>query len=357
MKRFSKDILKYSLVPSKKLNTKEQLILLYRLNILLEHGFTLIECFTFLNMHIQYKQKETAKEIIHLIKNGASCYSILKFLNFPRTIIMQIYFSEKYGQLTENLKDAYEFLNRKNETKQKLIKTIQYPLILIMVFMMMLFGINHFILPEFQQIYSTMDIHLSPTLRFLNNLIQHFPLIILSLLVLISIMSIFAYLVYRKLTIKQRLKFILKIPIVSKYFKLFKTYQVANELSLFFRNGIVLQQISKIYTEQNVDLFLNYIGNYTIDHIQKGLSLPEIFKSIGCFENDLIQFIEQGEKSGKLEVELTIYTQILLSQIETKMNKQIRLIQPVIFLLLGLLIVSLYLVIMLPMFDMMQSIK
>lgn len=357
MKKYLKNILNFSLLPNKKLSAKEQLTLLYRLNILLNHGFTLIECFTFLNMHIQYKQKDTSKEIIQLLNQGATCYSILNYLKFPQTIIVQIYFSEKYGVLTENLNDGFHFLKRKIEKKQKFIKTIQYPLILVMIFMTMLFGINHFILPEFQQIYTTMDIQLSPTLKFLNDFIQHFPQIILISFTICSLFLIIIYAIYYKLSISQRLKFILKVPMINTYFKLFKTYQIANEFSLFFQNGIMLQQISKIYINQSVDPFLKYIGEFTIQNIENGLSLPEIFKKIGCFQNELIQFIEQGEKSGNLEIELNIYAQILLSQIEAKMNKQIKLIQPIIFLLLGLLIVSLYLIIMLPMFDMMQSIK
>ncbi|PNZ96007.1 type II secretion protein F [Staphylococcus carnosus] len=186
---------------------------------------------------------------------------------------------------------------------------------------------------------------------------QHFPQIILISFTICSLFLIIIYAIYYKLSISQRLKFILKVPMINTYFNLFKTYQIANEFSLFFQNGIMLQQISKIYINQSVDPFLKYIGEFTIQNIENGLSLPEIFKKIGCFQNELIQFIEQGEKSGNLEIELNIYAQILLSQIEAKMNKQIKLIQPIIFLLLGLLIVSLYLIIMLPMFDMMQSIK
>ncbi|RZH98259.1 type II secretion system F family protein, partial [Staphylococcus condimenti] len=98
------------------------------------------------------------------------------------------------------------------------------------------------------------------------------------------------------------------------------------------------QQISKIYINQSVDPFHKYIGEFTFNNIENGMRLPEIFKRLSCFQNELIQFIEQGEKSGKLEIELNIYSQILLSQIETKINKQIKLIQPIIFLLLGLLI-------------------
>ncbi|MHD0397610.1 competence type IV pilus assembly protein ComGB [Staphylococcus simulans] len=357
MKKCLKDILKIKIRNKKQMSEKDQLLLLNRLKILLDHGFTLIESFEFLNMHIDYKNKETRNMIIKSLKEGENCHFILSYLHYPQTIVTQVYFSEKFGRLSENLTESYTFLKQKLEVKQRLVKTIQYPLILIGVFMCMLFGINYFILPEFQQIYTTMDIQLSPLLKILNYTIQHFPHIILSLMTLISSLFLLLFYYVKQLPIDKQITFISKLPFINTYYKLFKTYQVANELSLFFRNGIVLQQISIIYTEQKIDLFLNYLGDFMINSIEKGTRLPEILQEVGCFQEELIHFIEQGEKSGKLEVELTIYAQILLSQIERQMNKQIKFIQPVIFLLLGFLIVSLYLVIMLPMFDMLQSIK
>ncbi|UXR46499.1 type II secretion system F family protein [Staphylococcus simulans] len=357
MKKCLKDILNSKIRNKKQISDKDQLILLNRLKILLDHGFTLIESFEFLNMHIDYKDKETRHTIIKSLKDGKNCHFILSFLNYPQTIVTQIYFSEKFGRLSDSLTESYTFLKQKCESKQRLIKTIQYPVILTGVFMCMLFGINYFILPEFQQIYTTMDIQLSPLLKILNYTIQHFPHIILSLIAFLSIIFLILFQYIRKLPIEKRIKFIIKLPFINTYYKLFKTYQITNELSLFFRNGIVLQQISNIYTEQKVDLFLNYLGDFMIKNIEKGMRLPEILQAVGCFQEELIHFIEQGEKSGKIDIELSIYAQILLSQIERQMNKQIKFIQPVIFLLLGFLIISLYLVIMLPMFDMLQSIK
>ena len=116
-------------------------------------------------MHIKYKQKNTAETILNLLRNGENCHRILSFLNYPQTIVTQIYFAERFGRLSENLTESHAFLKRKAEAKQRFIKTIQYPLILIGIFMCMLFGINYFILPEFQQIYTTMDIQLSPLLK------------------------------------------------------------------------------------------------------------------------------------------------------------------------------------------------
>ncbi|WP_325974392.1 type II secretion system F family protein [Staphylococcus equorum] len=67
--------------------------------------------------------------------------------------------------------------------------------------------------------------------------------------------------------------------------------------------------------------------------------------------------MEEGEKKGRVEIELKLYSEIVIAQIERYLQLLIKFIQPCIFTLLAFLIVSLYLVIMLPMFDLMQTIK
>lgn len=85
--------------------------------------------------------------------------------------------------------------------------------------------------------------------------------------------------------------------------------------------------------------------------------MSEILTKLSCFERELVIFIEEGEKKGRLEVELKLYSEIIIDKIQQSMQFIIKFIQPCIFLVIAIMIVSLYLVIMLPMFDLMQTIK
>ncbi|WP_185846180.1 type II secretion system F family protein, partial [Staphylococcus epidermidis] len=165
------------------------------------------------------------------------------------------------------------------------------------------------------------------------------------------------YKFYYYLPIERKLKSILKIPMINTYYKIYRTYQLSNQLSLFYRNGTSLQQIVQIYRNEQDNEFLKFLGNCLFKEANRGLPLPTILMNLQCFQNDLIKFIEQGEKNGKLDIELKLYSQMLLQQFEEKVLKQTKFIQPIIFFILGIFIVSLYLVIMLPMFELMQTIK
>ncbi|RIL81139.1 type II secretion system F family protein, partial [Staphylococcus cohnii] len=171
---------------------------------------------------------------------------------------------------------------------------------------------------------------------------------------------IFSYLFYKitkKLSINLKYRIILKIPILRTFFKFYKTYRLSTEFALFYKNGVTLQSIVDIYSKQKNDTYLIYLARKLATGSQSGHKLSEILKKISCFEEGLINFIEEGEKTGKLDIELKLYSEIIFTKIERYLQLLIKFIQPTIFIMLGILIISLYLVIMLPMFDLMQTIK
>lgn len=339
------------------LSSASQIALLRRLSDLLANGFTLTESFSFLLTQIDLRHASENQAIIEALNSGASCHQVLKLLNFPRTVIMLIYFAELFSQLQECIPHAINFMTRHLKAKRSLIKTIQYPIVLITIFLVMLIVLNQTIIPEFQNLYETMDVQLSPLQHYLTQFIVHLPSAICFILIFILLLFYLLRWHYKKLSPPQKIIFTKRLPLIASYYKFFKTYRLASEFALFYNNGVTLSHIVDIYESQTEDRYLTYLASQIKLGTEKGLQLSDILKEVGCFQPELLSFIEQGEKKGKLDVELQLYSAIVIEQIERKLLKQIKFIQPIIFSLLAFLISSLYLVIMLPMFDLMQTIK
>ena len=336
---------------------KNQIELLIRLKDLLEHGFTLSEAFRFLLKHIKVRSSKITALIEEELKNGANCHQILRILKYPQPVVMLIYFSELFSDLPVSLAHAHDYLLRNYNAKKALLKTLQYPLLLLTLFITMLIVLNHTIIPEFQNLYNNMDVQISTLQQFLSTCILCFPAFISYLIILLFITTIAFILYYNTLSIQHKHKLVLALPIIRKFFKLYKTYRIASEFSLFYKNGVNLQKIVQIYAEQRNDKYLNFLADRITLGTQNGLTLSEILTNIACFERELTAFIEEGEKKGRVEIELKLYSEIVIAQIERYLQLLIKFIQPCIFTLLAFPIVSLYLVIMLPMFDLMQTIK
>lgn len=343
-------------VTCKSMNDKQRIDFVKRLNILLRHGFTLSVSLTFLFEQVELKSSTLKQDLYASVKKGFGCSEIFAILKFPKSIIMLVYFSEIFGDLTLYLNNVEDFLLRNYKIKQNFYKTVQYPLVLLSFFIIMIMILNYTIIPEFKSLYLNMGVELSVLQIILTSIIFNLPLILL-LIVIISLIVILSICYYRSCSVAKKIQFIRKLPILRKLFIRYKTFRLATEFSLFYKNGISLQSIVEIYANQESDPYLNYLSNIINLGLQKGINLSDVLKETGCFEPGLIKFIKAGEKEGKLEIELKLYSEIIISKIEKQLQTIIKFIQPIIFIILAGLIVILYLVIMLPMFELMQTIK
>ena len=219
----------------------------------------------------------------------------------------------------------------------------------------MLSILNYTVLPQFEHLYSMMDVKLNLSQTIITYLISHLPQIFLLFFTLLTL-SIIIFIFLNKLDISKNLHSFLTYQLYVLLFD-YKTYQLANDLALFYKNGISIQQVVDMYIHLQNNSFLNYIGIVIQNELNRGINLPNILIKIPCYQYDLIQFIKQGEKNNKLDIELKMYCQILIQRLQQTALKQSKIIQPIVFIFLGAFIVSLYLVIMLPMFQLMQNIK
>ncbi|MDU9417781.1 competence type IV pilus assembly protein ComGB [Staphylococcus lloydii] len=339
------------------ISNQAQIEFISRLNDLINHGFTISESFRFLVRQTTFRKDTIKQKILKTINSGASCHQILKSLNFPQSIVMFIYFAELFGDLSSSLIHVQSYLERNYQAKKMLLTTIQYPVVLITIFIIMLIAINYTIIPQFNDLFQTMEVKLSPLQQFLSLFITTLPILFIYVILFIIILTTICWMIYHRLTIPQQIKFMKFIPIIKHYFSLFKTYRLASELSLFYRHGVTLQNIVKLYNMQEDDHYLKYLAKQIAQGTQQGDTLGAILSNISCYQTDLITFITQGEQSGKLGLELQFYSTIIRTKIEQKMKRQIKIIQPVTFIILAFLIIALYLVIMLPMFELIQTIK
>lgn len=81
-----------------------------------------------------------------------------------------------------------------------------------------------------------------------------------------------------KLPIDKKIDYILKIPILNSYYKIYRTYQFSNELSLFYKNGVSLQSIVFIYQNEQNNEFFKYLGSQLLEGADNGRTLPLILK-------------------------------------------------------------------------------
>lgn len=87
-----------------------------------------------------------------------------------------------------------------------------------------------------------------------------------------------------------------------------------------------------------------------------GEKLESILASFPFFEKEFPMIIKHGQENGKLEQELLFFSEHCMVNMEERIEKSLKMIQPMLYLFIGLLVVSMYLAILLPMFQLLEGI-
>ncbi|MBF1210340.1 MAG: type II secretion system F family protein, partial [Gemella morbillorum] len=75
------------------------------------------------------------------------------------------------------------------------------------------------------------------------------------------------------------------------------------------------------------------------------------------FDKSMKKFIIHGKNNGLIDKELKLFSELMLDTFLTSLDRSLRKIQPILFGVLALVIVGLYMVILLPIFNMASSLK
>lgn len=324
---------------------------------LLQNGFTMRQALTFLTEQYDVIKQSDRKILLELIDEGTSLSAVLKYLGFSKSIIIQVSFAEIHGEIIMNLQQSGEYLNTRRRTVQQLVKTLQYPLVLVCIFIIMLVLLNYTVIPQFNELYSAMQADKTLLVSILTLTLNYLPYAALAALLAVFLFALMVLTIVNIKNTELAAKLLLKIPVVKTYFKYYVTYRFSREFGYFLNNGLEVKEIILLFKTQTINRYLSLLAQTIEQQLLYGISLGAAIEELDMLDRRLAVFVNHGEYNSNVGQELIIYSEYSLENIIIKIESLTKKIQPLIFLILGLLIVCLYLVIVLPIFNMMSSIQ
>ncbi len=333
----------------------EQAVFLFRLGELLASGYHLSDALRFIESQEHAKRRAYIEEAIIRLKDGQTLHEVLLFLRFHPQLLQFVYYAEYYGDLPHALMEGGRFWSKRNQDRDKLLKMLIYPILLLVLIIVIAFLLQGILLPKFQSLYESMDMAPSFFLEsiLLISSISHFtPYFILGIVVIIVTVQ---KLWLNKLCHLQRKKYVLKIPLLGVYIRLFDTYYFTYQLSGLLAGGLSINDSIQLFAKHNHQPFFQKLSEVIFRELNEGRSLENIFKELPYFERYISDVMANGQKNGKLDQELYHYSRILLQTIEDKMIAVIKIIQPLLFATVGSIVVAIYLSVLLPMFTILEG--
>ncbi len=339
----------------KALDKENKIYFIKRLYELIDHGYMLEDSLEFLLIQYEVADDEI-KKIKEKLSNGSKLSDILGYLGYSQLIVSKIKFAEDYGRIEDMLVEVETYLKIKKIQQEKIIKTLRYPLFLTLTLICLIMVFNALVIPQFENIYTSSNIKMDLQTLILIKSLYYIPKFI-SIIFLLTLIGI-GYISY---TIKYKpnlfLKSLIYIPKVRNYSKLYFSYRFSMELSLFLMSGFSLKTALEVMVEEDYDYYLTLFSKEILYELDKGISFEDSIGKIKYFDNSMRKFVNHGKNNGLIDKELKLFSDLMLDTFLTSLDRNLKKLQPILFGILAVVIVGLYMVILLPIFNMASSLK
>ncbi|MCM3665487.1 type II secretion system F family protein [Mesobacillus subterraneus] len=334
----------------------EQARFLKRTGELLSRGYPLAEAIESMTFYLEKKRKEDIRRSLDQLREGFPLYSILAQLKFKKDLVSYVYFAEQHGGLARAVTEGSEMVLKREGDYQRLRKLASYPFFLMLLTFILFFFVNRILLPKFTSLFADMNLTPHLYMKAIYSAAAFFPFLLYFLLILSVMLLLHYFFIFKKLSpIEQKVR-LTKIPLLGKLLKLLYTHFFSIQLSYLFSGGLSVLDALKVFEHNREEPFSSVLGKEIILKLATGQDFDRAVADYSFFEEELPRIIRHGQKNGKLDQELYFYSSHCLKQLEERTDKTMKTIQPVLYSFIGLLVVSLYLAILLPMFQMIQGI-
>ncbi|MBL1228198.1 type II secretion system F family protein [Enterococcus sp. BWB1-3] len=326
-----------------KLSKKQSAALFKLLAELLKNGFSINESFVFMKKAKVFPEK-LLTYLIGELENGEELAAALFRLGISAENITQIEFAQKHGDLSTTLQGIEEHMNILQKQRESLSKILIYPLILLFFLFSALLGMRQFLLPQLEMSgLTTAD---NPGIRF----VRESPYYISGFL-LLSFFSVICLILYlRRKTMVERSELFARIPVIRSYYIQYTSAFFALEWGKLFSQGMEIKQIISVMKELMTASLMKELSVVIENRLIEGLPVYDQLDGFPFLAKELSMIIRQGEVKGNLGKELMIYSSICRKNFFIRIEKLIQWIQPIIFLIIALAVVSIYAAMLLPIY-------
>ncbi|QCJ43456.1 type II secretion system F family protein [Bacillus sp. S3] len=334
----------------------EQASFLKRTGELLARGYPIAEAIESIALQLPSKRKEELNGCLIELKNGTPFHDVLNNLGFHKDLIGYVYFAEQHGSFADALLEGSELALLKDKDVRKLLKLLQYPILLMFITGLLFIFIENTLLPRFTTLFSSLGLEANFFTKVIYAFDQYFPIVIGAVLVLLFLTAVYYFFVFRKLSILQQRSQLVRIPIAGRVLKLLFTHYFSIQLSFLLSGGISVSEALILFEKNGRQPFYSRVAEEIKIKLVTGEKLESILAAFSFFEKEFPMIIKHGQENGKLEQELLFFSKHCVTNMEEMIEKSLKTIQPLLYLFIGFLVVSMYLAILLPMFHLLDGI-
>jgi general secretion pathway protein F len=306
------------------------------------------------------KSRQIVVDIRDAVRGGAPLSTALERQHgiFGRLYVNMIRAGEAGGSLHDTLQRLADYLERSQALKGRVINALIYPAILLLVVGGVLGFLLGNVIPQFAQMYESLDVSLpwfSRGVLALGLFVRGWWWLMLGvvLLVLVVMQRKFHDPVFRAGFDDWLLRQKLAGPLVAKL----ETARLARTLGTLLKNGVPLLA--------GLGISRNVLGNRALaadveaaaEDVKNGHGLSSALGKGKRFPRLALQMIQVGEESGALDTMLLKTADTFEQETSLTLDRMLAVLVPIIILALALLVGLIIISVLIPMFDLTDAVS
>jgi len=265
---------------------------------------------------------------------------------------------EKTGDLAAVLARYQDYLRHRVALRKKVAQALAYPMFLLIALALVLAVLFAFVMPRFVAMYADLGAALPLPTRVLLSIVDHFYI---ALPALAGVVVLTAWGWRRWLANdagrRQLAHLRERLPYFGELARIMVVAQLARSLSTLLAGGTTLVEALRTAASSLTNqLYVDRL-EITIRQVTEGSSLAQAVRSTALMPPMAARMIEVGEASGGLDAMLAEVAKFYEEVLDSRLERAMALIEPLLMLLMGLLIGGIIIVMYLPVFHMADIIK
>ncbi|OJG65241.1 hypothetical protein RV07_GL003003 [Enterococcus malodoratus] len=276
------------------------------------------------------------------LNQGKSLAASFAQLNYSNDQILQIELAESHGDLAQTLSGIAEQMRLVQRQRENFLKAVSYPLLLLIFLIVILLGMRFFLLP---QLLASGMIRAED---FSVQLIKMVPVIGLGMIIFLLVLLLCWQSWGKRHNYLVRFRVLAKMPLLGTLFSNYYSAYFALEWGKLFQQGLELNQIIECLLVVNGKSLMQEMAGDLKVRLAQGNTLAEELERYPFLTREFSRIVFQGEARGNLAKELLTYSQLVWRRFFNQLEFLCSWLQPLVFLIVAILIVSLYLTMLLP---------
>lgn len=274
---------------------------------------------------------------------------------FPSLMINMFRASESTGMLDKtSMKLATQF-DKDNKLQNKVKSAMMYPMILVIVTIFVVIAVFTLILPNFFDMFGDAPIPLITQVMFgiSKAMIADWEWFLIGVLIIICIITMSMRVTKIRFAWD---KFKVHCPKVGYLTKIIYTARFARSMSSLYTSGVSMLNSLALARGTINNVYIASQFDEVIKQVRDGTNLSQAISIIDGFDPKLSSSVYIGEESGKLDQTLLNVADDFDYEAELATEKMVTLLQPLMIIILGVIIGTIIISVMLPLYSLYGSI-